>query len=87
MRKDLGIALEEARGNGAHLPLTALVDQFYSAGSAPADYFNEAEEAYVFDMDPATGLSFDLYGSAITKRIGRTKRLGVITPIVTARSP
>jgi 3-hydroxyisobutyrate dehydrogenase len=30
MRKDLGICLEEARGNGAHLPVTALVDQFYS---------------------------------------------------------
>ena len=30
MRKDLGIALEEARGNGAKLPLTALVDQFYA---------------------------------------------------------
>ena len=30
MRKDLGIVLEEARHNGAHLPLTALVDQFYS---------------------------------------------------------
>lgn len=30
MRKDLGIALEEARRNGSHLPLTALVDQFYS---------------------------------------------------------
>jgi 3-hydroxyisobutyrate dehydrogenase-like beta-hydroxyacid dehydrogenase len=29
MRKDLGIALDEARRNGAHLPLTALVDQFY----------------------------------------------------------
>ena len=29
MRKDLGIVLEEARGNGASLPLTALVDQFY----------------------------------------------------------
>jgi len=29
MRKDLGIALDEARQNGAHLPLTALVDQFY----------------------------------------------------------
>ncbi len=29
MRKDLGMALDEARGNGAHLPLTALVDQFY----------------------------------------------------------
>jgi 3-hydroxyisobutyrate dehydrogenase-like beta-hydroxyacid dehydrogenase len=30
MRKDLAICLEEARGNGAHLPVTALVDQFYS---------------------------------------------------------
>ncbi|MCT8972783.1 NAD(P)-dependent oxidoreductase [Microbaculum marinisediminis] len=30
MRKDLSICLEEARGNGAHLPVTALVDQFYS---------------------------------------------------------
>ncbi|MEW5681876.1 MAG: NAD(P)-dependent oxidoreductase [Pseudomonadota bacterium] len=30
MRKDLGIALNEARQNGSHLPLTALVDQFYS---------------------------------------------------------
>jgi len=30
MRKDLRIALEAARGNGARLPLTALVDQFYA---------------------------------------------------------
>jgi 3-hydroxyisobutyrate dehydrogenase len=30
MRKDLAICLEEARGNGSHLPMTALVDQFYS---------------------------------------------------------
>jgi 3-hydroxyisobutyrate dehydrogenase len=30
MRKDLGICLGEARNNGAHLPVTALVDQFYS---------------------------------------------------------
>lgn len=30
MRKDLGIALDEARNNGAHLALAALVDQFYS---------------------------------------------------------
>jgi 3-hydroxyisobutyrate dehydrogenase-like beta-hydroxyacid dehydrogenase len=29
MRKDLAICLEEARTNGAKLPLTALVDQFY----------------------------------------------------------
>ncbi len=29
MRKDLGIVLEEARRNGARLPVTALVDQFY----------------------------------------------------------
>ena len=30
MRKDLGIALDEARRNGARLPVTALVDQFYA---------------------------------------------------------
>jgi 3-hydroxyisobutyrate dehydrogenase len=30
MRKDLSIVLDEARGNGANLPVTALVDQFYS---------------------------------------------------------
>jgi 3-hydroxyisobutyrate dehydrogenase len=30
MRKDLGYVLAEARENGAHLPVTALVDQFYS---------------------------------------------------------
>ncbi len=30
MRKDLGICLSEARRNGAHLPVSALVDQFYS---------------------------------------------------------
>jgi 3-hydroxyisobutyrate dehydrogenase-like beta-hydroxyacid dehydrogenase len=29
MRKDLGLVLDEARRNGARLPLTALVDQFY----------------------------------------------------------
>ncbi len=29
MRKDLGICLEEAKNNGASLPVTALVDQFY----------------------------------------------------------
>jgi 3-hydroxyisobutyrate dehydrogenase-like beta-hydroxyacid dehydrogenase len=29
MRKDLGFCLDEARRNGAALPLTALVDQFY----------------------------------------------------------
>jgi hypothetical protein len=30
MRKDLGIVLEEATRNGARLPVTALVDQFYA---------------------------------------------------------
>jgi 3-hydroxyisobutyrate dehydrogenase len=30
MRKDLGICIAEARMNGAHLPVTALLDQFYS---------------------------------------------------------
>jgi 3-hydroxyisobutyrate dehydrogenase len=30
MRKDLSICLGEARKNGAHLPTTAIIDQFYS---------------------------------------------------------
>ena len=30
MRKDLGLALAEARANGATLPVAALVDQFYA---------------------------------------------------------
>ncbi len=34
MRKDLGIVLAEANRNGARLPLTALVDQFYAQVAA-----------------------------------------------------
>ncbi|MEZ5708275.1 MAG: NAD(P)-dependent oxidoreductase [Blastomonas sp.] len=30
MRKDLGLALDEARANGSSLPVAALIDQFYS---------------------------------------------------------
>ena len=30
MRKDLGLAIDEARANGAALPVAALVDQFYA---------------------------------------------------------
>ncbi len=30
MRKDLGICLEEAKKNGARLPTTAMIDQFYA---------------------------------------------------------
>ena len=30
MRKDLGLVLSEAKRNGARLPVTALVDQFYA---------------------------------------------------------
>ena len=30
IRKDLGLALHEAKRNGARLPVTALVDQFYA---------------------------------------------------------
>jgi 3-hydroxyisobutyrate dehydrogenase-like beta-hydroxyacid dehydrogenase len=41
MRKDLGLVLDEARRNGAQLPVTALVDQFYAelqaAGGNRAD--------------------------------------------------
>jgi 3-hydroxyisobutyrate dehydrogenase-like beta-hydroxyacid dehydrogenase len=30
MRKDLGICMEEAKKNGARLPVSALIDQFYA---------------------------------------------------------
>jgi 3-hydroxyisobutyrate dehydrogenase-like beta-hydroxyacid dehydrogenase len=30
MRKDLALVLDEARRNGAQLPATALIDQFYA---------------------------------------------------------
>ena len=30
MRKDLGLALDEARSNGATIPVAAIVDQFYA---------------------------------------------------------
>jgi len=30
MRKDLGLAIEEARSNGASLPIAAMIDQFYA---------------------------------------------------------
>lgn len=30
MRKDFGLCLNEARNNGARLPVLALVDQFYA---------------------------------------------------------
>ena len=30
MRKDLGIAMQEARHNGAALPVTSLVDSYYA---------------------------------------------------------
>ena len=31
------------------------------------DFFNESEAAYVFDLDPSTGLDFNLDGSATTR--------------------
>jgi 3-hydroxyisobutyrate dehydrogenase len=34
MRKDLRIAMEEARANGSRLPVTALIDQFYAGVQA-----------------------------------------------------
>lgn len=37
MRKDLGLVLDEAKRNGARLPVTALVDQFYADLQAQGD--------------------------------------------------
>ena len=41
MRKDLGLVLDEARRNGAQLPVTALIDQFYA--ELQADGGNRAD--------------------------------------------
>src|SRR5262249_46558371 len=41
MRKDLGLVLDEARRNGARLPVTSLVDQFY--GDIQADGGNRQD--------------------------------------------
>jgi len=30
MRKDLGIALDEAKNNGSELPITKIIDNYYS---------------------------------------------------------
>jgi len=38
MRKDLGICLHEAKINGARLPVTALIDQFYAQLQARGGY-------------------------------------------------
>jgi hypothetical protein len=35
--------------------------------SAGGDFFNESEAAYVFDLDPTTGLTFDIDGGATTR--------------------
>jgi len=37
MRKDLGLVFDEARRNGARLPVTALIDQFYADLQAGGD--------------------------------------------------
>jgi len=41
MRKDLGLALAEARTNGSTLPVAALVDQFYAEVQAAGDGRND----------------------------------------------
>ena len=49
MRKDLGLVLDEARRNGARLPVTALVDQFYAdvqaAGRQPLGHLEPDQAA------------------------------------------
>jgi len=50
MRKDLGICLEESERNGARLPVTALVDQFYKQVSARGgDRWDTSSLAHLLD--------------------------------------
>ena len=56
--------------------------------SAAGDWFNEAEAAYVLDLDPALGLDFDISGSGPSPRYRpffkiRQWRSFVETPLVT----
>ena len=53
MRKDLGIALAEARRSGAALPLAALVDQFYA--SLQARGMNRADTSSLIELLRAGG--------------------------------
>ncbi|NND59350.1 MAG: NAD(P)-dependent oxidoreductase [Gammaproteobacteria bacterium] len=48
MRKDLGIALDEARRSGARMPVTALVDQFY--GQLQANGLGRADTSALIDL-------------------------------------
>ena len=41
MRKDLGLCLDEAKRNGAPLPITALIDQFYGDVQAMGGHRND----------------------------------------------
>ena len=52
MRKDLGLVLDEARRNGAQLPVTALVDQFYA--ELQADGGNRADTSSLIRRLKAT---------------------------------
>ena len=52
MRKDLGIVLNEARQNGAQLPGTAMIDQFYSAVQALGGGRWDTSSLYKLLQDP-----------------------------------
>jgi 3-hydroxyisobutyrate dehydrogenase len=54
MRKDLGLVLEEGRAKGAHLALTALVDQFYSEVQAMGGSRWDTSSLAARLQDPAT---------------------------------
>ena len=60
MRKDFAILLEEARANGASLPVTALVDQFYAEiqemGGPPLGHVEPDRSAGGEDVTPLTRL-------------------------------
>ncbi len=68
MRKDLGLALEEARVNGATIPVAAVVDQFYAEVLDPGQHAARAADALAVQHDllqPA-----DLVGAEGQRRLG-----------------
>ena len=60
MRKDLGLVLDEAKRNGARLPVTALVDQFYAdvqqAGRQALGHVEPDHPAQVASRPQRTGV-------------------------------
>jgi 3-hydroxyisobutyrate dehydrogenase-like beta-hydroxyacid dehydrogenase len=71
MRKDLGIALAEARRNGARLPVTALVDQRYAELQARGRGRDDTSSLVALFDDPARPVPACPDGGSVEPAAGR----------------